>query len=182
MTNHKGYSRVPIVKDDVCLISFPRTGSNYFRKLLVDSLDYEILNSHSIDFAKNKRIVTIIRDPYPTLKSLKTMLKHFNPNIDYNNFTDYYLGFFEYMYENAEVIINYKTLIQTPDKVIDYIAKYFKIYNYQTFSTEMTKDNLSDGGLATSKSSPLYDNIDLTNEDFTHANKIYQKMLSRANI
>ena len=182
MNKNKGYSRTSITKDDVCLISFPRTGSNYLRSLLNDSLSYDILNSHSLGYAQSKRIITLVREPYHTIKSLKTMTLHFYPDKNIDNLTNSYVDFFEQMYNNAEVVIKYETLVSTPEHVIDYLSKYLKIYNYETFSSDLTGDSIPDGGLATSKSSPLYDSIDMSKEDFTEANKIYKKMIDRASI
>lgn len=162
---------------DYIILTYPRCGSNYLQQLIKQKLrdpsnvndPVEIPKTHLINEVKGKKIITIVRDPYQTMKSLVSLAMTFPES---NKFkiesggvfkfpADEYIEFYKYIIKNAELIINYNDLISKPDKVIQYLAKHMSL---AVIDVEYINELVDyPDHLVSSKTSKVYDYLDYKN-------------------
>jgi hypothetical protein len=172
------------------LVTFPRSGSHYFAKLVHEKTMFNIQRSHSINISfnndnkKTKKIVTIARDPKDTLTSLIALekMQGFNmTNSKINELITYYIMFYSFLYEHADYIIDFKDLIESPDKVVGKTLDLLKIDNKSHLKFP-DNTNYDTKGLAkkSSKSLSVYKTIDLDEFSMELCYFYYNKLLSKA--
>lgn len=184
------------------LITYPRTGSHFIYAYLRQLTGFEIKKSHFPRWSGDKKVITVIRDPEETLKSCFTMHKDGalarDPNYDWETAkhdavltnVNGYIVFFEHMIENADVIIDYKTLISEPYRVCKFLAEYIGLNiaeeeDYvQVLQDAVASDRPSGGDhyLVSSKTSKHYESMDISWLDLSKHYDIYQKVLSKKTI
>jgi hypothetical protein len=184
------------------LITYPRTGSHFIYAYLRQLTGFEIKKSHFPRWSGDKKVITVIRDPEETLKSCFTMHKDGalarDPNYDWETAkhdaiitnVNGYILFFEYMAENADVIIDYKTLIDDPYRVCKFLAEYLGLNiaeeeeYIQVLEDAVASDRPkgSDHYLVSSKTSKYYESMDISWLDLSKHYDIYHKVLSKKTI
>ncbi len=182
------------------LITYPRTGSHFLHFYLKQLTGFSLKKTHFPRWNKDKKVITIIRDPQETLKSGFAMYQHAASmsgktqtlKESKSALTDVsgYIDFFEYMIKNSDVIIDYNTLINSPYSVCKFLAEYIGIEIKQEEEyIQVVKDispetdpNQNEYYLVSSKTSPQYNNTDISWIDFSEHYKTYYEALARKTI
>lgn len=107
------------------LLTYPRSGSNYFDDTLYKQEKIHFIKSHYMEncFDKNNnKIITIARDPIDSICSQLSLYQNldFNGGHDFTvieNMTNYIL-MYSFLCENADYIIDFNDLIKYPELVI----------------------------------------------------------------
>jgi hypothetical protein len=172
------------------LVTFPRSGSHYFAKIIYEKTMFNIQRSHSINISfnnnnkKTKTIVTIARDPKDSITSLIALdkMQGFQmPDSKINEVITYYIMFYSFLYEHADYVIDFKDLLLFPNNVVEKTLDLLKIdeQSYLKFPDHIDYDTK---GLAkkSSKSFSIYKNIDLDKFDMELCYFYYNKLLSKA--
>lgn len=109
-------------KDSFILVTCPRTGSQYLRYLIDVYFRLDCKNTHAIDPNETLPMITIFREPYETVLSLKTW-QYEQTGVMFNDAYKYYNNFFSYMLDHADLIIDFNQLINDPESVLDKISR-----------------------------------------------------------
>jgi hypothetical protein len=156
---------------DYIILTFPRSGSNYLQQLIRQRLrdpndlhtPIEIKKTHSISEADGKKVISIARDPFHTMKSLIALALTFpddhivESGEPFKFPADEYMETYSYIIENSDLIIDYNDLISRPDDVLDYLAQSLNL----CVNKEKYIDQLADTAnhLVSSKTSKIYNTI-----------------------
>jgi hypothetical protein len=181
--------------DDFLLITYPRTGSHFLHRYLKQLTGFEIKKTHFPRWSGDKKVITIIRDPKETLKSGFTMSKHHAVNRikDFEweehkheraltNITGYNY-FFDYMTEHADVFIDYNTLIERPYDVCKFLGDYIglRVKSKEDY-IQVLEDIPGQEYLVSSKTSPHYEDMDVSWVDLSAHYDRYYEMLAKKSI
>jgi hypothetical protein len=168
------------------LLTYPRSGSHYFDKLLYQKANFHIERSHVInhlfdkDNKKIKRIITIARDPKESISSWIGLNKFLSS--DYrgvNEMITDYIFLYNFLYENADYVIDYNDLVEYPNSVTEKILELLEINdkNSSQFVTEIDYDSKT--YIKSSKSVPGYNDIDLDGFNVELCYFYYQRLLQK---
>jgi len=160
------------------LVNFPRAGTHLIRHIFMQQLDYDLPITHLHQEAKGK-VLTVARNPHDAIQSVVVMKVHYGLEPDVEESIRYYEDFHSYMSTRADIVIDYDTLLNSPDLVRDHLADLLGLkYNGKPYQ-DVTKDKPAVKYLVSSKTSEFYKNDYLVGHDLTKANEIYNSMLSR---
>ena len=168
------------------LLTYPRSGSHYFDRLVYEKAKFHIERSHTvhqlfdINNNKTKRIVTIARDPKESVASWIALNKFLGST--YRGVSEMmgdYVLLYSFLYENADYVIDYKDLIQFPEIVTNKILQLLEIddSNYLQFVTDIDYDSKT--YIQSSKSVPGYEDINLDELNFDSCYFYYYRLLER---
>lgn len=182
------------------LVTYPRTGSHFLHFYLKQLTGFTLQKTHFPRWGEGKKVITIIRDPQETIKSSFAMYQHaaFKKDKDWilqeNKpallSANGYIDFFDYMIKNSNIIIDYNTLINNPYSVCKFLSAYIGIEIKQEEEyVQVLKDdnpeiqrNTSEFYLVSSKTSPHYNDTDISWIDFSEHYKKYYETLARKTI
>jgi hypothetical protein len=107
------------------LLTYPRSGSNYFDDILYKQEKIHFIKSHYIEnfFDKNNyKIITIARDPIDSICSQLSLYQDLDLTRGHDftvieNITNYIL-MYSFLCENADYVIDFNDLIKYPELVI----------------------------------------------------------------
>jgi hypothetical protein len=200
MTWYNGFMLNKIDNNQFLLVTYPRTGSHFLHFYLKQLTGFSLEKTHFPRWGKGKKVITIIRDPQETIKSGFAMHQHAALIKDKNWVlqenkaallsVNGYIDFFDYMIKNADVIIDYNTLINSPYSVCKFLAEYIgiEIKQEEEYIQVLKDDNPENNPdsnefyLVSSKTSPQYDNTDISWIDFSEHYKKYYETLARKTI
>lgn len=161
------------------ILTFPRCGSHYLQQLIYQRTLLFVDKTHHISEIRNKSIISIIRSPEDTFKSMATMQKHFSS--DKNKGIGLplkgYVEFYKYLIDNAAILIDYNDLVSAPDKVVRAVAKRLNLEVNDMEYQDVLVDQPHYKHLVSSKMSKEYDKIDLSKFDLFACNMIYSDAL-----
>jgi hypothetical protein len=168
------------------LLTFPRSASHYFDRLIYDKIGFHIERSHTVNhlFDKNnnktRRILTIVRDPIESISSLIALEKSLVPNSNRTNeIVSEYILLYNFLYENADYVIDYQDLVKYPDLVVDSVLRLLEI-NKENFSNFITNvDYNSKNFVESSKSLPGYEEVKLNSHNIELCYFYYKKILEK---
>jgi len=173
--------------------TYPRSGSNFLFHYLKNTTDFNIRKTHDKIF-NNKKIITIIRDPFDSIASMITMqykdLEDYNHNHQFacDARIQQYESFYNYILQNIEFIINFNGIENKIDKVSNLICEKFngnkintieEINKFEWFKKTAT---LEDGNIATSKTHEYYNlsKQSLEKYNLSKCYKLYNEALSKS--
>lgn len=174
----------------VCLITYPRSGSNYFAEYFKQLTGIYIAKSHDVDYARGRKIITIVRNPIDCIASRAAM---FYETANVEEFVDLskvldkldiedYSKFYTRIISEADIFIDYESFIKSPKEtmsnVLDKLDIPYEMINYtQTLSNK-------NGYMISSKETFLYDSIKnhYEQQDNQSLFDLYNKALSLCNI
>lgn len=168
------------------LLTYPRSGSHYFDKLIYEKAKFHIERSHVINhlFDKNnkkiKKIVTIARDPKESISSWIALNKFLSS--DYrgiNEMVTDYIFLYNFLYENADYVIDYKDLVGYPDAVTEKILALLGINdkNSSQFVTDIDYDSKT--YIKSSTVVPGYKDIELDSFNIDLCYFYYHRLLEK---
>jgi hypothetical protein len=163
------------------IITYPRSGANYLSSLIFAQTGQKIDFLHTTD-KTNETIITIARDPFESIHSHVVMKKHYGISDGYNKLDNLqYMSTYKFLYNNANIVIDYKDLIASPDYVTE------KVLNIIEFKKNLTNpfvlsDNPKTSYLVSSKSSKEYNNKHFDLSDIYDCYPLYNSLLSKKNI
>jgi len=171
------------------LLTFPRSASHYFDRLVYKKINFHIERSHTVnnlfdkDNNKIRRIVTIVRDPIESISSLVALEKYLVANSNRTNeIVSEYILLYSFLYENADYVIEYQDLIKYPDLVTDKVLELLEINkdNYSDFITSINYD--SKNFVESSKNLSTYKEINLDEHNiglcYFYYNRILEKKIT----
>ena len=163
------------------LVNFPRAGTHLIRHIFMQQLDFDLPVTHSHEEARGK-VITVARDPHDAIQSALVMAIHYDEPADVAQLIRYYEDFHSYMSTRADIVVDYNTLLNSPDVVRDHLAQLLGLeYNGKEYQ-DVTKDKPNEKYLVSSKVSEFYANDYLTGHDLSKAYELYNAMLSRKDI
>jgi hypothetical protein len=178
------------ITETIRLITYPRSGLNFFRALIAHH-GYRISASHDIDFfLPAPRVVTIIRNPKSSIASHYAMISEYN---DKNNLdalepiTKEYINHYKWFDLNAEYFILYENLINEPKKTVEDFFKYFNIpyESVENYNRITIKDDPSSLHITSSAGLPKHSEA-LTNlrrlAALEDAEKAYEELIRKHSI
>jgi hypothetical protein len=150
------------------LVTFPRSGSHYFDRLIYEKAKFHIERSHIVNhlFDKNnnktRRIITIARDPKESIHSLLALHKFLsNQDRQINETLTEYILLYSFLYENADYVIDFKDLVEYPDLVTEKILDLLEINEENSGIFVTNIDYNRKNGTESSKMLSSYGNISL---------------------
>ena len=159
---------------DYIILTFPRSGSNYLRELIRQKLrdpnnpdiPIDIPKTHLPSEADGKKVISIIRDPYDTMKSLVALALTFPDDheftVDSGEIFKFpateYMETYSYITANSDLIIDYRDLVSRPNDVLDHLAQSMNlVVNKEEYVNQLVDTT---NHLVSSKTSKLYNSID----------------------
>jgi hypothetical protein len=172
------------------LITFPRSGSHYFAKLVKEKTMFNIQRSHSVNTSfdnnnkKTKNIITIARDPKDSIISLIALgvAQGFNmTDSKINEIMTQYILLYNFLIQEADYVIDFNDLVLYPDTVIEKILDLIQIdtKSYLKFP-DLTDYDAKGLARESSKSIPSYNDITINSFNMGPCYFYYNKLLSRA--
>jgi hypothetical protein len=133
------------------LITYPRSGSHFFDKLVYEKTKLHIPRSHNVNWMldknnkKIKRIITIARDPRDSVHSLialEMILLPFAVPLKDKMITEYIL-LYDFLYKKADYVIDFNDLVEYPDLVMKRLLGLLRIdkENSHIFNTNIDYDS-----------------------------------------
>jgi hypothetical protein len=163
------------------LVNYPRSGTHLLRLLVAQKLDYDLDVTHRYQEAKGK-IITVIRDPKDAIHSFLVMKAHFNEEVNLDTVIGNYVELYENMHTNADVVIDYNTLVNDPDLVVKTLAKFAGLTNNGNEYKDILVDKPDMGYLVSSTTSNLYSEDLLRGCKLINPYDIYNKMIARKTV
>jgi hypothetical protein len=110
------------------------------------------------------------------------MRKHYHPEVTFSSQDVYYYKYlYNFLYENATIVIDYKDLVQHPNDVMKRVSD---ILGFKQISMKehflIVPDNKEYSYLRSSKVSPEYSNEHFKMNDIIDCYEPYNKLLSKA--
>lgn len=165
---------------DIAIVTYPRSGANYLSNLILNNCRQEI-NYFHIPQNPDRFIITIVRNPFESIHSHVAMRKHYHPDEGYSKrYNNEYKDMYNFLYENADIIIKYEDLIESSEKVLLKICNDlgFEI-NPLDIPVPVTMDNKENTYLRSSKTSSEYKKEHFKIEDISDCYESYNKLLSK---
>jgi hypothetical protein len=189
MTNSSAKPVIKWAPPAVCLITYPRSGSNYFAEYFNQLTGTHIPKSHDIDYARGRKIITIVRNPIECMTSRTAMICE-TENIE--NFLDLpkilgkdiedYSEFYTKIITQASIFIDYKKFIKNPKETMSGVLDRLNIaYDMIDYTQTLGKKS---GYIISSKNTFLYDSIrdHYEQQDNSLLFDLYSKALSLCNV
>lgn len=164
----------------IAIVTYPRSGANYLSNLILNNCRKQI-NYFHIPENSDRFIISIARDPFESIHSHVAMRKHYHPSEGYSKrYNNEYKDMYNFLYENADIVIKYTDLIEFPEKVLLKICSDIKFeINPLDIHVPVTVDNRENTYLRSSKTSPEYKKEHFKAEDILDCYDAYNKLLSK---
>lgn len=174
------------------LVTFPRSGSHYFDKLIYEEVGIHIEKSHTLNllFDKNnnkqRKLITIVRDPVDSITSYSAYEQSnagprplFATDTRVNQLLTEYILMHNFLHDHADYIIDFNDLVSDPEavtkKILSLLAIDSKDYHFfDIFPSDYTKDYL-----ASSKTLSNYDKNLLDKFNFDSCYFYYKRILEK---
>lgn len=160
------------------LVIFPRSGTHLMLHMFKQQLDHELHTTHH-HRESDGTVMTVVRDPREAIHSAIVMRVHYGIEANQEDLIRYYTDFHDYMYERADIVIDYKTLVENPDAVRKYLSDKLDMPDNGKAYVDVTRDKPEVKYLVSSKVSEFYDTDFLDGYDLTNAYESYNRILSR---
>lgn len=161
------------------IVTYPRSGANYLHNLIFNYSSISIGYVHKTDNL-NGKIITIARDPFESIHSDVTMRKHYHPEECYNKkYNERYIDIYNFLYDRADIVVDYKDLVKSPNQVVEKICNLFKFEKLLNNRPQKVDDK-DQSYLVSSKTSSRYKEKHFDLEDIKDCYVPYIKLLSKA--
>lgn len=167
------------------LLTYPRSGSHYFDRLIYKQANFHIERSHIVNhlFDKNnkkvRRIITIARDPKESVASWLGLDKSLGNGSWPNEKVTEYILLYSFLYDNADYVIDFADLIQKPELVGKKILELLEIDKENSYRFVTDTDYDSKAYLDSSKSFGGYKDIVLDNLNIDLCYFYYNRLLEK---
>lgn len=163
------------------LINHQRSGTHYLQDLLKQKTGYWLRSSHDTEFEGDK-VITIVRDPYDALHSEAVQLSHYDMFKNSHFSVDKYVDFYKALMPRLDVIIDYNTLINNPDLVVNTLANIFDFTVNDVSYISTLRDEVEGKHIVTSKSSDMYNKIFFDKTELNECYEIYNYLISKKTV
>jgi hypothetical protein len=173
----------------VCLITYPRSGSNYFAEYFNQLTGTHIPRSHDVEYSRGRKIITIVRNPIDCMASRVAMICQTENITNFSDLPDVlgkdiedYSGFYNKIILEADIFIDYGKFIKNTKEVMSTTLDKLNI-SYKMTDYIQTLDKVK-GYLISSKDTELYNSIrdHYEKQDNTSLFDLYNKALRLCNI
>jgi hypothetical protein len=140
-----------------------------------------IPKSHNCWESQNNFIITVVRDPMDTLVSWAAMRMHYRNGKVNRDIVRQYCSTYKYLIKHADVILDYKELVDSPHDVTKNIINYMGLKTlFHAPKIKRNPDVPSLRYLVSSTSSEYYELAKqmLKDEDLSECYRLYEKALS----
>jgi len=164
---------------DYVLLTFPRSGSHYLQQLIYQKTGLFIEKTHHIFEVNGRSIISIIRKPEETFRSMATMKRYYSEDkhIGIGLPLKGYVEFYDYIMDNSDILVSYDDLISTPDKLLNAVAKHIGLEVNDMEYQNVLFDQPHYKHLVSSKVSDEYNTIDLSKFNMTECNRSYNSAM-----
>jgi len=164
---------------DYVLLTFPRSGSHYLQQLIYQKTGLFIEKTHHISEINGRSVISIIRKPEDTFRSMVAMDKYFvnNPDVGIGLPIDDYVSFYKYITDLSEILVSYDDLVSYPEKILRSIAKRLSLDVNDMEYQDVLVDQPHYKHLVSSKTYDQYEKIDLSKFNMFEPNESYVKAL-----
>jgi hypothetical protein len=147
--------------NDIRIVTYPRSGLNFFRELL-EQQGHSFDASHSTDkFGKGVIPITIARNPIDSVCSHFAMVSFYIGGGEYlllEKFLESYIKDYEWFLSNNAYIISYEDLVEDPKKTIkEFLTNLSLSHTDIEYNINTLRDDSSKQYLVTSKTQPSYE-------------------------
>lgn len=160
------------------LVIFPRSGTHLMLHMFKQQLDHELHTTHHHRESEGV-VMNVVRDPREAIHSALVMRVHYGIEANQEDLIRYYTDFHNYMYERADFVIDYTTLVNNPDSVRAFLAEKLDMKDNGKAYVDVTRDKPEVKYLVSSKVSEFYNTDFLDGYDLTKAYESYNSLLSR---
>ena len=174
------------MKNTPHLVTFPRSGSHYLDQLIYKEARISIDKSHSVSEVfdrygnKQKTILTIVRDP---IEAISSYLSIQEKKYGYTNLgrieetiTEYVFTH-NFLYEHADLIIDFKDLVSRPDDVVKKVFSLLEIKNTDYRLFKRTPNVWHEEYVPSSKILSEYKEYSMQEHNFGLCYSYYNKIL-----
>lgn len=166
------------------LVIFPRSGTHLMLHIFRQQFDYVLPSFHHIKEAKqlDGKIISVVRDPYEAIHSACAMRAYYGQEEAQDDLIRYYVELHDYLYNRADIVIDYNTLVNSQDETRDYLQQALKLkYNGNTYM-DVAKDKPDKKYLVTTVGTEFYDVDFLKGYDLSRAYESYNRLISRKDV
>ena len=164
----------------IVIITYPRSGANYLQSLIFQYSGQHIQFTHSIE-SPASIVIGIVRDPFESMHSAVVMRKHYNPDEGFNKtYNKQYIDIYNFLYKNANIVVDYQDIINFPDQVTKIICDILKFPKRSPRYQFSLSNNQDSSYLISSKTSPKYQEKHFDVENIQDCYEPYRKLLSKA--
>ena len=163
------------------ILTFPRCGSFYLQQLVHQNSGIMLSKSHIIEESDKKDLISIIRNPQDSIKSMISMEMHYNKDYRFNlkDIEKAYIKMNDYLTNNNALLIRYEDLLDKPEEVTKKVCRFLGKEILSVNYVNVLKDLKEYNHLVSSKDSKSYLLVDIKKEDLVDANKSYFKALEK---
>jgi len=104
------------------ILNYPRSGSHYLQHLILNYSGNYVEFDHHLNNSDNDFIISIARDPFESIHSRSVMRKHYNKNINVDKLIEEYIETYDFLINNANIVIDYNDLISYPEDITKIIC------------------------------------------------------------
>lgn len=175
-------------RDMIILSTYPRSGSHLLRNHIhnkMPDLRHKLISTHKHIYENDSYLISILRDPIDVMASKLIMDIHYERHcktleLCFMEAKGHYLSFFNYINENASLLIKYEDLINNMDKVLEAISKNLEMPVVDGVVPQ-TVDNPNFFHLASSKTSPAYEECYkfILKQDMSDFYETYNKAMAK---
>jgi hypothetical protein len=180
---------IPWAPPAVCLITYPRSGSNYFAEYFKQLTGTYIPKSHDIEYARGRKIITIVRNPIECMASRTAMIYETESINSFTELSDIlggdiedYSEFYKKIVSEADIFIDYEKFITNPKETMSNVLNKLNIpYSMVDYTQTLGEKS---GYIVSSKNTFLYDSIKdhYEQQDNSLLFDLYNKALSLCNV
>jgi len=169
---------------DICMVTFPRSGVNYFAEFFYQLTGLYLPRSHEPMSAMGKQMISIVRNPVDTIASATAMYLTTNSHLTTEQVAEsfsrqYYTFYNKILNSGPNVVIDYEKFIERPMDVLISFIKYLDIeYDVVEYNDQLENH---DDYVVSSKSSIIYEDTlnYIKTLDLTLHTKEYELALAR---
>lgn len=163
-------------------LTVPRSGSNLLEETVEAIALIKIPKTHACwEIPHGKTTITIVRDPLDTLSSWAAMRMHYRNGKIKKNIIKQYCKSYQYLIDNADIIIDYNDLVHDPVGLSKKLLKHLGFVAIKDSpELAMGTDRTHRRHLVSSKKSDYYQEARkmMSGKDLSQCYELYNKLLS----
>jgi hypothetical protein len=186
-----GIEELRNTKYDIIVATYPRSGANFLVNHIEKNIDINFCYTHKTPINKKNNIITVARDPKESITSWVAMGLYFDYIEDKykdDNIRLYIEGairkydlFYNYAYNSANLVLDFKELIANPHEGILKICTKFNFNIIEKLVSSEVTDDIENGRISSSKDTLFYGVVlkELESYDLQPSYQKYNMLLTK---